>query len=500
MSSSPQRAHKRLTDAPRIGAVALRLLAVLALVFSCSLPLAVINPQSAVAADGLTIYVGYAGGPYYEKAHFTDAQIRAMSSSYLYEYSGLKQSTLYKASGHGVTLENLIAAADVDPGNVWRFHFTTFDQYVAESDSYATNGSGWYASSLMRTSRFFYKDLCINGRFTDGSFAGVFEEGKQAVEQSAQLMPTIIAYESAFEAIKRHDDPHWESQNLRTVDGYRLLLGQTNMMDSTGGYSAQGIHSITCVLGGDDGKDLPVIALGEIVDAVQNLKVGQSLTITPGMFNVMDDLIAAEGYKDIKLAATNPDVLGLEQDPETGAWTITVLGKGRSYLTAFFGNSSNDDFVSRIGTEEISVGKGTGSGKGEGDEAGDGSGKGAGKGDGDGDDGMNKGAGDDPDNNGTEENVDGTVVLAAGTQLSPVTVATTAGLGLEGGDDGGVDADGQSQNDPDSPIYELVFDDETPLAEEDGTAMPAVLPTLLAACFALGGGGRIVTFQRAKDH
>lgn len=442
------------------------------------------------AGAGLTIYVGYAGGPYFEKAHFTETQLQSMSDGVTYEYSATDSGGfLRKGFARGVHLSTLLNEAGVQPEAMFRFYLGTSDGYINNDDAYGTNGDAWYYSSLVGQPRYYYSALYDYAKFIGDAFEGIYSEGQDVVLQSSSVVPSILALQSSFERVNGSSRDKWDYQPISNSSGYRLMFGQTNPSDVTAHDSAMNVRAITCIIGGHDGTDIPKIDIGNLIEVLKKTTAGQSVTFMPGLVNVQDPLVAQLGAKDIVVTSDNPDVLEATQNAD-GSWTLAVKEKGKANLAFSYGDSKNPDFVAKA---DASADVGGGSGNGDGADEGDGSGKG------DGDaDGAGQGADGDGSDRSQSGEDEGNIVLNAGTPLTPASIKPVQMD--QSGSAGGSDEQGKSPQ-AQAQIYELEFDDETPLAESpEGESNSVLLVGSLGALCLFGGCRRAVSFQIAKDN
>jgi hypothetical protein len=355
-------------------------------------------------ADDLSVFVGYPGGPYYEKASFSDAQLRAMSDGTIYEYSTFDAGTfLRKGFGTGPRLDTVFSSAGVSPWAVWRFYFGTADGYIGDDGGYGEGA--WYYSELAG-SKFYFPTYPQWYDFGSGTIS---DAGVDALWASAREVPTIIAVESSFQRVTGPDDPHWDTQTLSTTQGNRLLFGQAGPLSADARFAAHSVRSLTCIMGGR-----PTITFD--VPVVEG-RIGESFTVTPHI-SADDPLVERLGIYDIHWESSDESVATVTQNAD-GTITVMIVGAGSVSIDARFGDSPLDEFVARAGVGVSGTGTGTGEGTGEGDGTGGGSGTGSGEGSGTGegdgsgsgdagdgsgsgnDDGSGSGSGDDDDDDGS---------------------------------------------------------------------------------------------------
>lgn len=343
---------------------ALRALALGAAALACALALGLAHADEARA--DLSVYVGYAGGPYYLKDTITDVELWAMSDGAVHEYSSFDSAYyLRKGFGRGPALSDVFQAAGVDPSAMWRFYFSTGDSYIVDDGGYGNEA--WYYGELCGTTRYYFPDYPSH---VDFELRGTVYDADE-LWGTAQATPTIIALESSFYRIEGADDPYWGDSSLMTGDlGYRVMFGQTGPTDGNARNSAQMVRSITCIIGGNDGSDLPEIVVdtsGLPVDENGNLvaEVGDSFTIMPGL-SASDPLVSQMGVADIDWRSADEGVATVTKNAD-GSVTVTIVGEGAVSIGASYGDSPYEQF--RAGaTVGFSSGGGAGDGSGSGGE------------------------------------------------------------------------------------------------------------------------------------
>lgn len=438
-------------------------------------------PAQRAWAD-LTVYVGYAGGPYYEKKTYTEAELWALSDGVIYEYSSIDSGgALRKGFGVGVTLTSLFTNAGIDPNSMWRFYFSTSDNYIEDDGGSGTDA--WYFSNLESTPRYYYPDLISYFDFATGSIES--QEAMSLMEQTREHTPSILALESSYEKVFSADDEAWT--DLSSIDrrdsGYRLMYGQTAPNVSNMRTSAHSIQAVTCILGGNEGVNIPEVDLGTSADRLE-MKVGESITLTPSLRSE-DSTVSEMGVHDISWSTSDPEVATVVQN-EDGSITITIVGEGTVSIGYSFGNSPYEAYQTK-GSFGMSGTGGDGSGEGE-------------------DDGGGNGGDDDQSGDGVDDNI----TLNPGTQMFEASVsgesagsevaeqaaqAEDAGSGSEGGDEVLAEEMLEITATADVETYKLEFED--PEVEDQQPAW--VYAVMAGSCLAVGSARRRSQFERAKD-
>jgi hypothetical protein len=363
-----------------------------------------LQPERAFA-DDLTVYVGYPGGPYYEKARYTDAQMTAMGDGVLYEYSTFDDGAfLRKGFGKGPRLETVFTNAGVNPWAVWRFYFDTADNYIDDDGGYGEGA--WYYSELAGPKYYFP----AYPQWYDFRGGAISDEGVDALWASAREVPTIIATTSSFRRVDGPDDEDWNSQTLRSDQGNRLLFGQAGPLTADARFAAHSVRSVTCIMSG-----IPTITFD--VPSIEG-RVGQEFTVTPHI-SAGDPLVETLGIYDIHWESSDESVATVVKNAN-GTITVRIVGEGSVSIDARFGESPYAEFVARAGFGVAGTGSGSdpdpdddpvpgggGGGGGGGDTNGGGEQNGTNNGgDSDGNDdrdGDPGGTGDDGSNNGGDD-------------------------------------------------------------------------------------------------
>jgi hypothetical protein len=185
-----------------------------------------------LAADSLTLTVGYFGGPYYEKAVFTAEDLAALPQvEQAYTFIDNMPAVVLE-SARGARLLDILAAAGIDPASVEAFHFYCTD--VQDS---------WYVSIpkpyLLDTERYYFPRLPEAWDYDLGRASPEAREGAVAV-------PVIIALADDFRRFGTEAD----FTQLTTSTRFRLVFGQTDTETPNASRSAKWIHTIQVMLGG----------------------------------------------------------------------------------------------------------------------------------------------------------------------------------------------------------------------------------------------------------
>jgi hypothetical protein len=186
--------------------------------------------NAGLAAEELTITVGYFGGTYYTKKVFSLSELQSMETVRQVYSSVDNMPAPCLNSCVGVRLTDILAAAGIDAGSVATFNFYCAD--VANT---------WYVSLtreyLLDTVRFYYPHLAECWNYDD-------LEPLPGASLDAVPIDTMIAYEDNW---RRYGlEPDFE--NLTAETRFRLAFGQTDVSTPTSSRAAKWIHTIAVTL------------------------------------------------------------------------------------------------------------------------------------------------------------------------------------------------------------------------------------------------------------
>jgi hypothetical protein len=268
---------------------------------------------SGLKAETLTIRVGYFGGPFYEKKVFSADELWGLNVVYEdYTYIDAMPSVVIDHVA-GVRLDDLVAAAGIDPGSVQQFHFWTKDK-----------ASGYYTSfrrtELLDTPRYCYYSL-------PESFS--IDEGLSGLDTAqagadARPVPTVIALADDWNRVLAGAEFGSSYQNMDTNTRYRLIFGQSGPAEQAASRSAKWIHAIEVVLGG-----APTLTMDA---SVLELEVGSVFRAVP-QISAADPVIAANAA--IVWSSSDPAVASVDAQGN-----ITVRREGAAVITASLGDAS----------------------------------------------------------------------------------------------------------------------------------------------------------------
>jgi hypothetical protein len=206
-----------------------------------------------LAADTLTISVGYFGGPYHEVKTFTVEELWAMDVVYAdYTFIDNMPSCVITHVA-GVTLSDILDAAGIDINSVQSFNFWTKDK----TGDYYTSLTKTY---LLDTPRYCYYSLPDNFDYDYG-------KGNEYATADAVWVPTVLALADDWNRSLAGASFGSDYSDLNTSTRFRLIFGQTNATERTASNSAKWVYAIEVTLGGapvDTADELPDDKVGSV--------------------------------------------------------------------------------------------------------------------------------------------------------------------------------------------------------------------------------------------
>ena len=288
------------------------------------------DETSGLAADMLTVTVGYFGGPYYEKAVFTLNDLWAMNVQYV-DYTFIdNMPSVVISHVAGITLADLLDAAGIDLGSVQSFNFWTNDK----AGGYYTSLTKSY---LIDTPRYAYYSLPDNFDYDLGA-------GNEYATLDAVRVPTMIALADDWRRVIAGASFGSDYANLNTNTRFRLVFGQTDGTTRTASNSAKWVHKIEITLGG-----APTVTLDA---SVLDLEVGSKFR-SEAYINAADPVIAAQ--LEIEWSSSDESIATVDANGE-----ITVHAEGSATIMARIGDSVATMVVNGSPGEVVQGNGGTG--------------------------------------------------------------------------------------------------------------------------------------------
>ncbi|MDR1328459.1 MAG: Ig-like domain-containing protein [Oscillospiraceae bacterium] len=314
----------------------------LLLIFCCALARPALaadeDERSGLAADTLTVKVGYFGGPYYTKRVFELDELWELDVQTL-DYTFIdNMPSVVITHVAGVTLADILDAAGIDAGSSQSFNFWTNDK------------QGGYYTSLTRTflldtPRYCYYSLPDNFDYDYG-------RGNEYADLDSQRVPTVIALADDWNRALAGASFGSDYLNLNTFTRFRLVYGQTDTVTRTASNSAKWVHSIEVTLGG-----APTLTMDE---SALELEVGSKLR-REARVEAADPLIAENA--EIIWRSSDPSVAEVDEHGEItmrseGSATITASLRDQSVSVTVSGKAAGGGAGSAGGAENAPEGSG----------------------------------------------------------------------------------------------------------------------------------------------
>lgn len=262
-----------------------------------------------LAADTLTVKVGYFGGPYYEKKVFSLEELWALDVVYAdYTFIDNMPSVVIDHVA-GVRLSDLLAASGIDLNSVRTFYFWTRDK---QSDYYTS----YTKEALIDTPRYCYYSLPDNWDDEAGM-------GNELATSYAEPVDTLIGLADDWNRCIAGATFGSDYANLNTNTRFRLIFGQTNSWERTASRSAKWIHEIVVELGG-----APTLTLD---DSVLEGEVGSVLRTQA---SPAADSAVLEN-ESVTWSSSDESIATVDSEGN-----IKIVGEGTATITATFAGVS----------------------------------------------------------------------------------------------------------------------------------------------------------------
>ena len=253
-----------------------------------------------LAADTLTITVGYYGGNYYTKKVFTLEELQSMDQvKQVYSYID-NMPAVCLDSAVGVCLTDIMDAAGIDINSIQSFHFYCTD--IART---------WYLTLpkdyLLDTMRFYYPNLPYHWDYDEAVATVGATDGAIPVD-------TIIAWQDNWRRFATEPD----FDQMTGTTRFRLLFGQTDVKTPTSSRSAKWVHTIAVTLGGTPPAGIT------LDESALDLEVGSE-------FQVNATLKIDNNTTDQRItwSSSDPDIVSVDKKGK-----IKVLSEGTAVITA----------------------------------------------------------------------------------------------------------------------------------------------------------------------
>lgn len=324
--------------------------ALLLVIYILAAPIAVCGAEgSGFRADSIKVTVGYFGGPYYEKAVFSLADLQNMYViNRAYTYIDNLPSVCVDCA-KGVALSEVLSEAQIDTGAIDTIYFYSNDK---QGGYYV----GFDRAFLFDTERYYYPKLAANYNPIDGALPGA-DEGLREVE-------TMLAFSDNWVRYNENTEEFVEDYSKQTsVSRFRLLFGMTNMNDRTASRSVKWINEIQVML-----KGSPEI---KIAEGNIKLDIGQSMSLNL-IVRAGDDLIEEIIRGEAVWSSDNEEAVSVDSEGNItvngeGEATITVSGGGKTASITVNGSPKDSDNSEPGG--KVSGGEGSGESSGAGSQS-----------------------------------------------------------------------------------------------------------------------------------
>lgn len=289
--------------------------------------------NGAYRPNSLYVFVGYFGGPYVPKQRFTvsdNTLTPTLGNNANTDISSMFQEVTYTMVDNAdnvniekarvLTLEDLMAASNIDKGSVQFLHVRTGDDHSPSKT--------W--SELTET-RYCFEQLLgtdASGVYYTTTAEDNFETDRELIDNSAVAVPAGVAIQDNFH-------PAGREGNMTTENAVRLVFGQTAATEQNAGDAMKWCYAIYVQLGGTPKATVTTI------EEVQNDTTGSTYHVTVNVSTIMDNGMAEETDADVaaqiaaglrlssgdrNTADPGGDDSGAagEYDPESGTVTFTV--------------------------------------------------------------------------------------------------------------------------------------------------------------------------------
>jgi hypothetical protein len=192
-----------------------------------------------VAADTLTVKIGYAGMDFETIKTYTATELVALGlHEHTYTWITRVKMPVFQLA-RGIYLSDIIKSAGVDIDSIARIHFTCTDSYETKE---LTIGY------LFNTKKYYYPNLIDTWDYD------LQQAGTDAESGAIEVMPMLATEEYWQKTITGAFIPAtWD--NVTSENRFRLVFGMSDVETPTAMNSARWVHSIEIVLAGTPPKE-----------------------------------------------------------------------------------------------------------------------------------------------------------------------------------------------------------------------------------------------------
>ena len=272
----------------------------------------------------LRVYVGYFGGPYYEKEtflvdgdslSFKTGDGEDIDASLIHDetFSYIDSNdTVTIVPATGIDLTEIINLCGIDEGSIQWIHFLTTDDKVYSAT----------AKELLNRTRYYYPALEDYERLDD------FEEIAPELQTTGNVVSTMLALQD-----------RWETDG-KVSHAMRLLFGQSGPTEQKSQMSGKWVHTVVVQLGGSPSLDME-LDLSQKVGSEYRVTVNIAARNEDGRLTNVNGKVASEIASELKIESSNRNALDITdtQLNDDGSITVTVqAGTGTAELSINAGN------------------------------------------------------------------------------------------------------------------------------------------------------------------
>ncbi|MCR5636982.1 MAG: Ig-like domain-containing protein [Clostridiales bacterium] len=266
-----------------------------------------VNASAAMVTDTLSFYVGYFGGPYYEKATFNWKELYDNLNLQEEAYTYTNGERVAVQGARGFYLRDLFDYADIDTSSIASMDFYTADQKAGAFASFTKE-------ALFDTPRYYFGDLAYKMKY----------DGNSLWEESNEVEPMLAIEDnwSWFNPGTENTSPNFSS--MSTSNRFRLCFGQAYPEEAATNKSAKMVHTVYVTFFGSP----------EISARKQDLelKVGSDYTLKLDI-DAADELIGNEIRKGIVWQSDDNNIASVDDSGK-----LTLINEGTVQIIAISGD------------------------------------------------------------------------------------------------------------------------------------------------------------------